>query len=217
MSPPDDRPFAHAPLRARPRSTSRRRRRRSLTYALLFLWSLVVLVPLYWVFITSFKGAGEVDNGPFYIPFVDFRPNLERLALHAPREQHPRPLPELGGGGARQHDPRRAHRLARRLRAGAHPLPGEARGGRGLPPAPAVAVIIAVVTFGVPWQLALASRGRALPPRARHAGAPHARRASATTTSSSGSSPTASCRPSSRCCRSTSCSSSSGSSTPRPR
>jgi multiple sugar transport system permease protein len=47
------------------------------TYTLLFLWSLVVLVPLYWVVITSFKGPGEVDNGPFYIPFVDFRPNLD--------------------------------------------------------------------------------------------------------------------------------------------
>ncbi|WP_119388368.1 carbohydrate ABC transporter permease [Taklimakanibacter lacteus] len=47
-----------------------------ITYALLFLWALVVLVPLYWVLITSFKGAGEVDNGPFYIPFVDFQPSL---------------------------------------------------------------------------------------------------------------------------------------------
>jgi multiple sugar transport system permease protein len=47
------------------------------TYALLLLWSLVVLIPLYWVFITSFKGPGEVDNGPFYLPFVDFRPNLD--------------------------------------------------------------------------------------------------------------------------------------------
>ncbi len=48
-----------------------------LTYALLFLWALVVLIPLYWVLITSFKGPGEVDNGPFYIPFVDFRPSLD--------------------------------------------------------------------------------------------------------------------------------------------
>ena len=47
------------------------------TYSLLVLWSLVVLVPLYWVLITSFKGPGEVQNGPFYIPFVDFRPNLD--------------------------------------------------------------------------------------------------------------------------------------------
>lgn len=46
------------------------------TYALLFLWALVVLVPLYWVLITSFKGPGEVDNGPFYIPFIDFQPSL---------------------------------------------------------------------------------------------------------------------------------------------
>jgi len=46
------------------------------TYALLFFWALVVLVPLYWVLITSFKEAGEVDNGPFYIPFVDFQPSL---------------------------------------------------------------------------------------------------------------------------------------------
>jgi len=47
-----------------------------ITYALLFLWALVVLVPLYWVLVTSFKGPGEVDNGPFYIPFIDFQPSL---------------------------------------------------------------------------------------------------------------------------------------------
>lgn len=50
---------------------------RVVTYGLLILWSLIVLVPLYWVLITSFKGPGEVDNGPFYIPFVDFTPSLE--------------------------------------------------------------------------------------------------------------------------------------------
>lgn len=49
---------------------------RIVTYAMLFVWALVVLVPLYWVLITSFKGPGEVDNGPFYIPFVDFQPSL---------------------------------------------------------------------------------------------------------------------------------------------
>jgi multiple sugar transport system permease protein len=48
----------------------------ALVYAALVLWSLVVLIPLYWVLITAFKGPGEVDNGPFYLPFVDFRPNL---------------------------------------------------------------------------------------------------------------------------------------------
>lgn len=49
---------------------------RVVTYALLFVWALVVLVPLYWVLITSFKGSNEVDNGPFYIPLVDFQPSL---------------------------------------------------------------------------------------------------------------------------------------------
>ncbi|HRY25128.1 MAG: carbohydrate ABC transporter permease [Geminicoccaceae bacterium] len=47
-----------------------------MTYVLLVFWSLVVLVPLYWVLITSFKQSGDVDNGPFYIPFVDFTPSL---------------------------------------------------------------------------------------------------------------------------------------------
>lgn len=48
-----------------------------LTYAALFLWSLVVLVPLYWVFITAFKLPGQVQNGPYYLPFVDFTPSLQ--------------------------------------------------------------------------------------------------------------------------------------------
>jgi multiple sugar transport system permease protein len=46
------------------------------TYVLLLFWSLIVLVPLYWVLVTSFKLPGQVDNGPFYIPFVDFAPSL---------------------------------------------------------------------------------------------------------------------------------------------
>jgi len=47
------------------------------TYAALFLWSLIVLIPLYWVLVTSFKGQGEVQNGPYYFPFVDFTPSLD--------------------------------------------------------------------------------------------------------------------------------------------
>lgn len=43
-------------------------------YALLFIWSLFVLFPIYWVLITSFKDAAAVNQGPFYIPFVDFKP-----------------------------------------------------------------------------------------------------------------------------------------------
>jgi multiple sugar transport system permease protein len=43
-------------------------------YVLLFVWSLFVLFPIYWVIITSFKDAAAVNQGPFYVPFVDFKP-----------------------------------------------------------------------------------------------------------------------------------------------
>ena len=46
-------------------------------HLLLALWSLFVLFPIYWVIITSFKDATSVNLGPFYIPFVDFQPNLD--------------------------------------------------------------------------------------------------------------------------------------------
>jgi multiple sugar transport system permease protein len=46
-------------------------------YFLLAVWSIFVLFPLYWVVITSFKDAAAVNQGPFYIPFVDFAPNLD--------------------------------------------------------------------------------------------------------------------------------------------
>ncbi len=44
---------------------------------LLAFWSLFVLFPIYWVVITAFKDAAAVNLGPFYIPFVDFQPNLD--------------------------------------------------------------------------------------------------------------------------------------------
>jgi multiple sugar transport system permease protein len=43
---------------------------------LLIVWSLFVLFPIYWVIITSFKDAAAVNQGPFYIPFLDFEPTL---------------------------------------------------------------------------------------------------------------------------------------------
>jgi len=43
----------------------------------LIFWTLVVLFPLYWVLITSFKGELDVSSGPFYLPFIDFHPNLD--------------------------------------------------------------------------------------------------------------------------------------------
>jgi multiple sugar transport system permease protein len=46
-------------------------------YSLLAIWSLFVLFPIYWVIITSFKDAASVNEGPFYLPFVDFQPTLD--------------------------------------------------------------------------------------------------------------------------------------------
>jgi multiple sugar transport system permease protein len=46
-------------------------------YGMLVFWSLFVLFPLYWVLITAFKNGQLVNEGPYYIPFVDFQPTLQ--------------------------------------------------------------------------------------------------------------------------------------------
>jgi multiple sugar transport system permease protein len=46
-------------------------------FALLLLWAFIVLFPVYWLFVTSFKTPYQVDKGPFYVPFVDFQPTLD--------------------------------------------------------------------------------------------------------------------------------------------
>src|SRR6266700_3928003 len=46
-------------------------------YLILGLWALVVLFPLYWLAITSFKLPIKVNKGPVYLPFVDFHPTLD--------------------------------------------------------------------------------------------------------------------------------------------
>jgi multiple sugar transport system permease protein len=48
----------------------------ALSYLLLGIWTLVVLFPLYWLVVTSFKLPIQVNAGPFFIPFVDFQPSL---------------------------------------------------------------------------------------------------------------------------------------------
>lgn len=48
-----------------------------LAHCLLVGWSVVVLFPIYWVIITSFKDAAAVNQGPFYVPFLDFEPTLD--------------------------------------------------------------------------------------------------------------------------------------------
>ena len=46
-------------------------------WLLLLGWTFVVLFPIYWLIVTSFKTPYQVDKGPFYIPFVDFQPTLD--------------------------------------------------------------------------------------------------------------------------------------------
>lgn len=46
-------------------------------YAVLIFWTFVVLFPLYWMATTSIKSPIQVNDGPFYIPFVDFEPTLD--------------------------------------------------------------------------------------------------------------------------------------------
>jgi multiple sugar transport system permease protein len=46
-------------------------------FVVLLAWAFVVLFPIYWLFVTSFKTPYDVDKGPFYIPFVDFQPTLD--------------------------------------------------------------------------------------------------------------------------------------------
>lgn len=47
-----------------------------LTYVALVVAAIFVLFPLYWVVVTSVKLPIDVFNGPFYLPFVDFKPSL---------------------------------------------------------------------------------------------------------------------------------------------
>ncbi len=46
------------------------------SYIILGIWAFIVLFPLYWLIITSFKLPVDVATGPKYVPFVDFQPSL---------------------------------------------------------------------------------------------------------------------------------------------
>src|SRR5688572_178896 len=48
-----------------------------LSYLILGTWAFLILFPLYWLVVTSFKISSQVAEGPFYIPFVDFKPSLD--------------------------------------------------------------------------------------------------------------------------------------------
>jgi multiple sugar transport system permease protein len=46
-------------------------------YVVLFAWSFVCILPLYWVLLASLKSEDAIMHGPRYIPFIDFTPTLE--------------------------------------------------------------------------------------------------------------------------------------------
>jgi multiple sugar transport system permease protein len=48
-----------------------------ISYLILLFWAFVVLFPLYWLFITAFKIPPDVNDGPRYLPFVDYQPRLD--------------------------------------------------------------------------------------------------------------------------------------------
>src|SRR5690349_18989887 len=48
-----------------------------MSYVVLLFWAFVVLFPLYWLAVTSLKTPLDVNDGPFYIPWRDFQPNLD--------------------------------------------------------------------------------------------------------------------------------------------
>ena len=45
-------------------------------YSILIIWAVFVLFPIYWLLITSVKTPAAVNQGPFFIPFVDYQPSL---------------------------------------------------------------------------------------------------------------------------------------------
>ncbi len=47
-----------------------------ISYILLGIWAFIILFPLYWLVVTSLKLPIQVFEGPYYIPFVDFKPSL---------------------------------------------------------------------------------------------------------------------------------------------
>ena len=50
---------------------------RVIAFAVLLLWSLVCIFPIYWLVIASFKTPNDQFDGPSYAPYIDFAPTLE--------------------------------------------------------------------------------------------------------------------------------------------
>ena len=98
-------------------------------YLILGFWAVVVLFPLYWLAITSFKLPIQVNAGPFYMPFVDFQPTLDNwhYILVDLRNDTLRPYLNTVVVARRQLDARAAARVGRRLRPRPFPLPAARR------------------------------------------------------------------------------------------
>jgi multiple sugar transport system permease protein len=51
--------------------------KRPIVYTLLGTWSVICLLPIYWMTITSFKDVSSIDKPPTYVPLLDFMPSLD--------------------------------------------------------------------------------------------------------------------------------------------
>jgi multiple sugar transport system permease protein len=49
---------------------------RATVYGVLVFWSFVCVFPLYWLLVNSLKSVNAVAQGPYYLPFIDFTPQL---------------------------------------------------------------------------------------------------------------------------------------------
>lgn len=64
------RSLARDPLSLSPRA-------RVAAYAVLVVWAVIVLFPVYWMLTTSFKTSSDVNAGPVYLPGVDYEVSTE--------------------------------------------------------------------------------------------------------------------------------------------
>jgi len=46
------------------------------TYIALGVWSVICILPLYWLALASIKSVADLDRPPSYLPFLDFAPDL---------------------------------------------------------------------------------------------------------------------------------------------
>ena len=96
-------------------------RAKVLAYLALIGWAIVVLFPLYWLAITSFKTPAQVSQRTVLHPGCGLPADARQLAPRAghPGQRHDPRLLQHGGRGGHQHDPRDDHRGVRCVRPGA--------------------------------------------------------------------------------------------------